>query len=342
MTGKKLYFVLIALSVSAVVWSAGFSSNPIFGSLEAKANGYYLEIAAGSPLREDWTDTSRINADDDWTQIAGIEAFSGDTLAPVPGTDPRTILADNPNNPLDVKANQTNPATSAAEGVSEFEIANPVIALKGSDTFSAPNLVVHLNTTMGCLGKGVVVIFNIRDIDNSANNAVTPITAQYRIGGVGNYTNIASSYIADATTGPNQGTLVTPMRITLPLAATGQAKLDVRIITTNSVGADELVGIDDLFIDCIHPTTGTSNVGGRVVDSFGRGISKVTVTIQSSDAGGIRTAQTNPFGYYRFDALEVGNFYVVTVNHKRYVFGKNSQGFQLVEDMDSVNFTATQ
>jgi hypothetical protein len=340
MTRKKLYFVLTALSVLAVVWSAGFSSNPVFGTLEAKANGYYLEIAAGSPLREDWTDTSRINADDDWTQIAGIEAFSGDTLAPVPGTDPRLILADNPNNPLDVKANQTNPATSTAEGVAEFEIANPVIALKGSDAFSAPNLVIHLNTTMGCVGKGVVVVFNIRDIDNSANNAVSPITAQYRVGGVGNYANISSSYIADATTGPNQAALVTPMRVTLPLAATGQAKLDVRIITANAVGADEFIGIDDLFIDCIHPTTGTSNVGGRVVDSSGRGISKATVTIQSTDADTMRTALTNPFGYYNFDALEVGNFYVVSVGHKRYVFSKNSQGFQLVEDMDSVNFAA--
>lgn len=340
MTRKKLYYILTVLSVLAIVWTAGFSSNSIFGSLTAQANGYYLEISAGSPLREDWTNTSRINVDDDWTQVVGIEAFSGDTLAPAPGTDPRTIVADNPNNPLDVKANQTDPATSTAEGVAEFEIANPVVALKGSNTFSAPNLVVHLNTTLGCVGKGVVVIFNIRDIDNSANNAVTPVTAQYRIGGTGNYTNIASSYIADATNGPNQGTLVTPMRITLPLAATGQPKLDVRIITANAVGADEWIGIDDMFIDCIHPTTGTSTVGGRVVDSFGRGISKAIVTIQSSDAGGMRTALTNPFGYYNFEGMEVGNFYVVSVNHKRYNFGKNAQSFQLVDDMTDVNFVA--
>jgi hypothetical protein len=338
MTGKKLYFVAIALSVLTLAGMFLFDS--IFGSLTAKANSYYLEISAGSPLNENWTNTSRINADDDWTQVVAIEGFSGNGLAPVAGTDPRTILADNPNNPLDVKANQTNPATSTADGVAEFEIANPTIALKGSDTATAPNLVIHLNTTIGCVGKGVVVNYNVRDIDDSANNAVSPVTTQYRIGGSGNYTNITSSYIADATTGPNQATLVTARRVTLPLIASGQAMLDVRILTTNAVGADEWIGIDDINIDCIHPTSATAFVSGRVTDAFGRGVPKAQVTIMNILTGETRTVLTSPFGWYSFGEMDVNVFYTVTVARKGLTFNESSQLFQLMGDMDEVNFVA--
>ncbi|MGB5014237.1 MAG: hypothetical protein WBO68_09420, partial [Pyrinomonadaceae bacterium] len=60
-----------------------------------KANGYYLEIAAGAPLLQNWTDTTLLNGPDDWTQIVAIEAFTGANLAPMRGSDARTILADN-------------------------------------------------------------------------------------------------------------------------------------------------------------------------------------------------------------------------------------------------------
>lgn len=340
MTKKKLYFALIVLSILAVVLTTGFSTNSIFGSFVTMANGYYLEISAGSPLNENWTNTSRINADDDWTQVVAIEGFSGNGLAPVPGTDPRTILADNPNNPLDVKANQTNPATSTADGVAEFEIANPTIALKGSDTATAPNIVIHLNTTVGCVGKGVIVNFNVRDIDNSANNAVSPVATQFRVGGSGNYRNLTSAFVPDATTGPNEATRVTSVSATLPVSASGQPMLDFRIITTNAVGADEWIGIDDINIDCIHPTSGTSSVGGRVMDSSGRGVSKAQVVITNTLTGETRTALTSPFGWYTFNDVEVGYFYTVTVVHKRIEFSENLQLFQVLGDMEEVNFVA--
>lgn len=341
MTKKKLYFVLITLSSLAIVWTTGFSTNSIFGTIIANANGYYLEISAGSPLNENWTNTSRINAEDDWTQVVAIEGFTGNNLAPVPGTDPRTILADNPPNTLDVKANQTNPATSTVDGVAEFEITNPTIALKGSDTATAPNIVIHLNTTIGCVGKGVIVNFNVRDIDNSANNAVSPVATQFRVGGSGNYRNLTAAFVTDATTGPNQATRVTSVSATLPVSASNQPMLDFRIITTNAVGADEWVGIDDINIDCIHPTSATAFVNGRVTDSFGRGVPKAQVTITNMMSGEMHTVITSPFGWYSFGEMEVNVFYTVTVAHKRHDFGKgSSQVFHLLEDMNEVNFTA--
>ncbi len=336
---NKLYFGALAFSVFAIVWAAGFSYD--LGSLVAKANGYYLEISAGSPLNENWTDTSRINADDNWSNVVAIEAYTGNNLSPTPGTDPRTILADNPAGTLDVKANETNPATSTAEGVAEFHIANPTVALKGSNTATAPNLVIHLNTTIGCVGKSVVIYFKARDIDDSANNAVSQVITQYRIGGTGNYTSINGSYIADATQGPNQATLVTQRWVTLPLSATGQPKVDIRILTTNAVGTDEWVGIDDIKVECAYPTSATAFVGGQVVDASGRGIPKARVSILNTHTNEIMTVLSNPFGYYSFGELEVGNYYMVSISSsKTHNFANNPQGFQLLEDMNNVDFVA--
>lgn len=335
---NKFYFVALSLSVFALVWATSFSSQPIFGNLTALANTYYIEIASGSPLLQNWTDTSQIRTNDDWSGVIAIEGFRGDGLSPVPGADPRTILADGPNNPLDVNANQTNPATSTVDGVAEFEIADPTVALKASDSATAPNLVLHINTSMGCSGKPIIVSFRLRDIDNSANNAVTQISTQYRVGGSGNYTAIASGYVADATTGPNQATFEKFMNLTLPNAATGQPMLDVRIITTNAAGADEWVGIDSINVNCFHPTVAQSAVYGQALDAGGRGISQARVTILNVQTQETRTALTNPFGRFRFDQLPTANLYVVTIQHKRYNFKPNTQAFELLGDRDDVDF----
>src|SRR6185369_6354758 len=55
-------------------------------------------------------------------------------------------------------------------------------------------------------------------------------------------------FVADATTGPSLATKVTPVSVTLPAAADNQPLVQVRIITTNAIGNDEWVGIDDLLI----------------------------------------------------------------------------------------------
>jgi Bacterial Ig-like domain len=51
-------------------------------------------------------------------------------------------------------------------------------------------------------------------------------------------------------TGPSLATLVTPIDVTLPTNANNQAKVQVRIMTTNAAGNDEWVGI------WWHPTCG--------------------------------------------------------------------------------------
>jgi hypothetical protein len=56
--------------------------------------------------------------------------------------------------------------------------------------------------------------------------------------------------------------------------------------------------------------------------------------------GNTRSAVTNPFGYYRFDDVQVGEGYVFTIYSKRYVFTEPTQ-FRLINgEVDSLNFLA--
>jgi hypothetical protein len=186
-------------------------------------------------------------------------------------------LADGAATPVDVNANQTNPDVFNTGGVTEFEIANPVVALTGSGTADAPHIVIHLNTTGQ---NNINVAYNLRDIDNSVDNAIQPVALQYRVGGSGAYTNIPTGFVADASAGPTM-TLVTPVSVTLPAACNNQALVQLRVMTTNAVGNDEWIGIDDINISVSGGPTPPTGVGAAIpptVTVGGNTLLTVTVT----------------------------------------------------------------
>jgi hypothetical protein len=197
------------------------------------------------PFSQNWTNVGLITADDTWTGVPGVVGYRGDDLTAATGTDPRTILADGSGTPQDVNANHADPDTFITGGVTEFDgIANPTVALQGSGTADAPHLVFYLNTTGQ---SNIQFSCNIRDIDNSADNSTQQIDVQYRTGGAGSYTSVTGGYIADASSGPST-TMSTPLNLTLPAAADNQAIVEVRVITTNAIGNDEWIGVDDVSV----------------------------------------------------------------------------------------------
>jgi len=213
----------------------------LVGSLPAAAD----TTAQSLPFGQDWTNTGLITVDDNWSGVPGVIGYRGDDLTTATGTDPQTIVADGSSTPIDVNANQTNPNTFATGGVAEFHLANPVVALNGSGTADAPQIVLSLDTT----GKtGITVSYNLRDIDGSTDNAVQPIAVQFRVGSSGSFTNLAAGYVADATTGPSLATQVTPVNVTLSASANNQPLVQIRVITTNAAGNDEWVGVDDIVV----------------------------------------------------------------------------------------------
>ena len=235
----------------------------------AAADGTYQTL----PFTQSWTNNGLVTANDSWTSVPGIIGYRGDNLTASTGTDARTITAADSPGVVDVNANQTDPSAYTTGGVTEFELADPTIALAGSGTADAPYLLLHLNTT----GQtSITVAYNVRDLDGSTDNAVQQVALLYRVGTTGAFTSVPAAYVADATSGPSLATLVTPVSVTLPAACDNQAQVQLRIVTTNAVGNDEYVGIDDISVTAggggttlsVADATVTEGDSGTVTASF--------------------------------------------------------------------------
>ncbi|CAN5284062.1 hypothetical protein BH10ACI1_BH10ACI1_34270 [soil metagenome] len=292
-------------------------------------------LSPSDPFIQMWTNPNVIVTDNDWSNVMSINGFRGDGLTASPGVDPQTIVADGAGTPLNVIANQSNPNTLITGGVAEFDgIANPTIALKGSDTASAPHIVIRLNKKNCPDNKFITIGYKTRDLDSTANNAVQPIALQYRVGLTGNYTNIASAFVADATD-PNAATKVLTVFATLPHIPVSEQVVYLRIMTANAVGNDEWVGIDDINIGCFAPLASTASVSGRVMSPNGQPVSSAIVTM-NDEYGAIRTTRTNPFGYYKFDYIFVGGIVIVNAVSKKYQF--EPQIVSVTDNVENVDF----
>jgi hypothetical protein len=217
-----------------------------------------LLLTATLPFAQAWSDPGLISRDDDWAGVAGVVGHRGDGLTVVAGADPRGVVADGAGTPVDVNANETDPrAVGLAAGVTEFQLPDPVVALQGSATAAAPHLVVSLDTR----GRsGVSVRYRLRDVDaSSIANAVQPVALQYRVGAVGDFAAVPGAFVADATTGPGTATLVTPVSAILPATADDRPLVQLRILTTDAVGQDEWVGVDDIEVEASGPVCGPSD-----------------------------------------------------------------------------------
>jgi endonuclease I len=216
------------------------------------------------PFSQNWTDNSLITIDDNWSGVPGITGYRGDNLTALIGENPQSILGDDLTPVVDVNANCplapcTAPATFTSGGIAEFQLADAVVAFQGSGTADAPYLLITLNATGQ---SNIRVRYNLRDIDDSADNSTQPVALHYRVGTTGAFTNIASAFVADASTGPSLATLVTPVDITLPAAANNQPVVQLRIMTANALNTDELIGIDDIQIGTaadVPPTVASTN-----------------------------------------------------------------------------------
>lgn len=207
------------------------------------------------PFTQNWTNAGLITTNDDWSAVPGIEGNLGQDITVVTGTDPQTLLTTSalPND-IDVIANQAAPDTATSGGVAEFDgIANPVVAIQGSGTADAPYVIFNVVTTGF---TSINVAYNLRDVDGSIDNSIQPVALQYRVGNAGNFTNVSSGFVADASSGPSLATLVTPVSAVLGADANNQALVQIRVMTANAAGSDEWIGVDDINI------TGTSGGGG--------------------------------------------------------------------------------
>ncbi|RMF99741.1 MAG: carboxypeptidase regulatory-like domain-containing protein, partial [Acidobacteria bacterium] len=78
-------------------------------------------------------------------------------------------------------------------------------------------------------------------------------------------------------------------------------------------------------------------VAGRVLNSNGRGVPSAVVRMISQN-GALRTTVTNPFGYYRFNDVEIGS-YIFNVRKKGLNFQDRTAN--IIEDVSDLNFVAS-
>jgi hypothetical protein len=230
----------------------------------------YFSLATAA-FKQDWNSTGLITAKNDWSSVPSIIGYSGAGLAPQAGTDPHNVLTDGTKSHATVLANQIDPSSVASGGVAEFDaLPDATVALKGDHINSAPNLVLYLDST-GL--SNVQVSFTLRSLGDIFDNAVQPVSVQYRVGATGNFTSVTE--IANASTG------VQPVDLTLPSACGNQAQLQIRILTTYASGLSAWIGVDNLRVSADN-NSGSSGLGlSLTVDS-----TQSSLTVGGSLSGG--------------------------------------------------------
>lgn len=90
----------------------------------------------------------------------------------------------------------------------------------------------------------------------------------------------------------------------------------------------------------LTPTAANANIGGRVITARNTGIKNVDITLTGGNMTAPRTARTNAFGYFTFEDVEAGHFYILTISSKSYGFAPESQSFTLNDNLTDIVFQA--
>jgi hypothetical protein len=93
----------------------------------------------------------------------------------------------------------------------------------------------------------------------------------------------------------------------------------------------------NLNLRYLAPTAANVSISGKVINESGRGLSRTRIMLTDTN-GSIRTATTNPLGYYRFTDLEAGQNYIVEAKSKQYQFQNNPRVIFVSEDLQSEDF----
>lgn len=99
-------------------------------------------------------------------------------------------------------------------------------------------------------------------------------------------------------------------------------------------------GTDIGAVESRAPTAAATSVSGRVRTVSGAGIGNARVTISGPGLSEPITVITNNFGHFRFDQVQAGQTYVVTVSAKRYTFSPASRAVSVQQDVTGLDFTS--
>jgi hypothetical protein len=134
----------------------------------------------------------------------------------------------------------------------------------------------------------------------------------------------------------NSVTFNTPTQVTLNISTVGATP------GVNTIQIRNPDGQSTSFNFTVSTSTAAStSVGGRITDMFGNGIRNVTVTRQNVATSEMLSVQTGNNGEYVFPETLVGQNYVITPSRSGYTFEPANRTFQVLDELNDVNFTAT-
>lgn len=90
----------------------------------------------------------------------------------------------------------------------------------------------------------------------------------------------------------------------------------------------------------LAPSAAGVTVSGKVLIGNNTGLGDVVVTLSGGTLTAPLRTRTNSFGYFTFEDVEVGHFYVLQVYHLRYFFAESSQSFTLTDNITGIVFNS--
>lgn len=112
----------------------------------------------------------------------------------------------------------------------------------------------------------------------------------------------------------NSVTFNSPTQVTLNINTVGATAGTHTIRITNPDG--QFTSFNFLIAG---PTAANAYVSGRILTANGNGLRSAIISL-TDNQGNVRTAISSALGYYRFDDVEAGQTYTVSVSSKRYQF----------------------
>ena len=244
----------------------------------------YFKLTDGN-FAQDWSNTGLITANNDWSGVPSITGYLGDTNSGSPtGVDPRTLTAA-ALGAVNVTAN-SNSGNPVSGGVYEVTIAgDTMVALNGSGTADAPSIVLYLDFDSAARQ----VTLDVRRQGPRCDRQCGPADR----GPVSHRPNRRvdqrprPGYLADVT-GAGATTVTHLSRDPPGRRQQPGARSQVRILTTNAVGNDELIGIDNITVTSVPlpvvPTEpGTFSINDITAAEGDSGATAFTFTVTRSN-----------------------------------------------------------
>jgi subtilisin family serine protease len=127
-----------------------------------------------------------------------------------------------------------------------------------------------------------------------------------------------------------------------PTASTTQvAQAMSNMSTTNMLTGLDPLSPNKLIYSLLSPTAADVTADGNVRTANGQGIRGAMVTITNVRTMLSQVMSTGSYGYFHFDNLTAGEYYVISVQSKKFTFDPQSVSVVVNDSVSGINFTAS-